>query len=141
MTATFLNLRGTHAWLLAKMHFVFFWAFPCSTPFVFVSYAQSDEADVDGNGIAKSFRQTINSCWQIPPDAIGSGVSVVIGFDLDRKGTLIGTPKVIGGTRENSFFQMTAKSAVSAIQSCQPFSFLPSKQYKMWNHIEWKFAP
>jgi hypothetical protein len=54
---------------------------------------------------------------------------------------VIDQPIATDGTRDNTFYDVTARSALSAIMQCQPFDFLPQDKFALWSEFDVLFDP
>ena len=85
-------------------------------------------------------RQQLAACWN-PPVGVREArdLVVVVGFSLNRDGSLAGEPSV--KNRGNSpMFQVAAESALKAVRTCQPLR-LPAAKYEAWQDVIVNFDP
>ncbi|MGF1544552.1 MAG: hypothetical protein ACFB00_08655, partial [Parvularculaceae bacterium] len=70
---------------------------------------------------------------------------VVVQFELNRDGTLQGSPRVANALEinlsGNRFWKAAERTAVNAVLSCQPYDFLDPGRYDDWQEIELNFDP
>jgi colicin import membrane protein len=90
--------------------------------------------------LAAMIKQQLYSCW-IPPigAADARDLVVLVGFSLNRDGTLAGNP-VVKNRGSNPLFQIAAESALRAVRSCSPLR-LPAAKYESWQEVEVNFDP
>jgi len=79
-------------------------------------------------------------CWSIPPGARESKILVSVHFQLNSDGSVLGTPEVVN-SNSDPLFPATAQSALSAVQSCGPYDFLPPDRYDLWQDNTINFSP
>ena len=75
--------------------------------------------------LAAEVNAAIARCWNPPARASGS---VTVQFELDQDGRIVGTPRVNGLASAG-----VAKSAIHAVQFCQPYR-LPASMFSIWRH-------
>ncbi|MEO8882843.1 MAG: cell envelope integrity protein TolA [Devosia sp.] len=83
------------------------------------------------NDLAPLVSNAIARCWNPPPGSTGT---VTVRFDLARDGSVVGTPKINGLASAG-----VAKSAVNAVNLCQPYR-LPPDRYSDWQHVVVKLS-
>ncbi len=82
----------------------------------------------------------LRECWRLPGGGGGSSIPVVtVKWQLNRDGSLRGSPKVVG-RRSSPAFQVAAENAVRAVVQCAPYR-LPKDKYEAWRSITWDFDP
>ncbi len=101
---------------------------------------QGEDAALEAT-IAALVQKKFEKCWDKPPAAIDSGAEVVIGWQMDRNGNVVGQPVVVGGRTDQTFYDVTLRSAIAAVMACQPYSELPKDKFDVWREFEWKFVP
>ncbi len=84
----------------------------------------------------------IRECWSVP---IGirndSELKVTLGVELDRDGTVKGTPRLLEpGAIESSEIEQAFNAARRAVMRCQPYE-LPADKYEQWQRMEIVFNP
>ncbi|WP_162914371.1 energy transducer TonB [Taklimakanibacter lacteus] len=87
-----------------------------------------------------ALQQHLYKCWDVPPGAREAEIQVKVHFFLNPDGTVSGAPEVVNG-RSDPLFAATAQSALSAVMSCQAYTFLPQDKYDMWREITFTFNP
>jgi len=93
-------------------------------------------------------RAAVKRCWQAGA-IIGAPepekLVVLVEFELNRDGSLVGQPRVANATQinlsGNRFWKVAEQNAVRAVVGCQPYSFLPQDQYETWKELELNFDP
>jgi outer membrane biosynthesis protein TonB len=86
-------------------------------------------------------QKRFNDCWSKPPAAIATGVTVTLAWKMDRSGNVIGQPTIVGGETDATYYDVTVRSAVSAVMGCQPYTELLKYDYEEWRDPEWTFVP
>lgn len=88
-----------------------------------------------------ALRARLAQCWTLPAGATeAQDLNVEVQILLRQDGSLSAEPKVLNRS-SNPFFQVAAESALRAIRTCAPFSFLPVAKYEAWKDIEVNFNP
>ncbi len=85
-------------------------------------------------------RQNLEKCWEKPPGSEESNVVVTVHFELSPDGMVTGQPQVTS-TSNHPLFPAMARSAVDAVYTCQPFTFLPKDQFQLWQSNDFDFDP
>jgi len=88
-----------------------------------------------------ALRARLRQCWNVPvglADARDLVVTVRIQFKQD--GSLVGEPRVMNSASHPAF-QVASESALRAIRSCAPYSFLPVAKYEAWKDVIVDFDP
>ena len=81
------------------------------------------------------------ACWAAPAAAYkATNLTVTLQVKFARDGALAEPPKVLN-TNPDPRFAVVAKSAVTALTKCAPFSFLPAAKYAAWQEIVIDFDP
>jgi hypothetical protein len=90
------------------------------------------DTNILGDDWTAPFRERVGSCSKAPegvnPD---DKVSIKIRISFKRDGTLASLPRLLvpaPSTKQRALME----SAVDALQTCQPFTMLPSDKYKQW---------
>jgi hypothetical protein len=90
--------------------------------------------DLDG------VRAQAKSCWTIPAGwSEPRQVTVTIRFQLNRDGTLKGSPSVVAFPA-SELGKTAALNAMRAVADCAPFK-LPPEKYAEWSDIQLRFEP
>jgi len=93
-------------------------------------------------------RAAVARCWNASailgapnPEAL----VVEIDIDLNRDGTLAGSPRVINSAAialsGNRFWKVAEQNAVRAVQACQPYDFFDPARYQDWRAFTLNFDP
>jgi len=88
-----------------------------------------------------ALRARLRECWNLPAGAQDAkDLNVEVRIMLRQDGSLSADPTVLNRSA-NPFFQVAAESALRAVRTCAPFSFLPIAKYEAWKDIEINFDP
>src|SRR5215813_8041928 len=88
-----------------------------------------------------ALRARLAQCWNLPAGAADAkDLNVEVHMLLKQDGSLSAEPRVLNRS-SNPFFQIAAESALRAIRTCAPFTFLPVAKYEAWKDIEINFNP
>lgn len=104
------------------------------------------ESDLQGTDdqlsatILQALVQRIRECWVVPPGAREASIIVKLRFALNPDGSIAGTPMVMNATQD-PLYDVTARSAVAAVMSCQNYDFLPQDKYDLWKDLIINFNP
>lgn len=93
-------------------------------------------------------RAAVARCWNASailgapnPEAL----VVEVDIDLNRDGTLAGTPRVVNAAAialsGNRFWKVAEQNAVRAVQACQPYDFFDPARYQEWKEFTLNFDP
>ncbi len=83
----------------------------------------------------------IAPCWYPPVGWVDpADATVVVRFQLDRGGNLIGAPIAENGP-QTQFTAAARQRAISAVIQCAPYDFLPPDLYDTWRDIRMNFNP
>lgn len=93
-------------------------------------------------------RAAVARCWNASA-ILGApnpeNLVVEIDIDLNRDGTLAGTPRVVNATAialsGNRFWKVAEQNAVRAVQACQPYDFFDPGRYQEWRAFTLNFDP
>jgi colicin import membrane protein len=88
-----------------------------------------------------ALRARLRQCWNVPvglADARDLVVTVRIQFKQD--GSLMGEPRLMN-SMSHPAFQVASESALRAVRSCAPYSFLPVAKYEAWKDVIVDFDP
>ena len=97
-----------------------------------VDQAGVSQAEIDG------FVRQVKSCWNLPPDDIGSGLGVTLQIELDRDGAVIDS--AIAEAAQSEIGQRIARSALRAVVQCAPYTFSPDS-YAHWRQLRIVLQP
>jgi hypothetical protein len=92
----------------------------------------------------EGFRVAVNRCWNVDPGSVAARVTMVVGFNLDQNGKVLGDVRQISASGGDSSAQGTAfQAARRAILRCQnPNGYqLPADKYGQWQDVEITFDP
>jgi colicin import membrane protein len=82
----------------------------------------------------------VKTCWNINAGIEGAAQLVpIITFELNRDGSVRGTPKVMNASSSPQF-QDAANSAIRAVMQCQNYN-LPPERYEVWESVTLRFDP
>jgi outer membrane biosynthesis protein TonB len=88
-----------------------------------------------------ALRARLRDCWNLPAGAADArDLNIEVHILLKPDGSLQAEPRVLNRST-NPFFQIAAESALRAVRTCAPFSFLPVAKYEAWKDIEINFDP
>ena len=90
--------------------------------------------------IIADFKAHLNKCWRQPAITDSARVKVLIRVGLNRDGTFFREPMLIQAvaSREGPVLW---RSALQALQHCQPYNFLPADKYDQWKVLDLAFSP
>jgi hypothetical protein len=89
----------------------------------------------------QGLRNRLAACWGAPAAAYkATNLVVTLQVKFARDGSLAEPPKVLNSNPDPRF-AMVAKSAITALTKCAPFSFLPAAKYAAWQEIVIDFDP
>jgi hypothetical protein len=105
----------------------------------FPSGVVSSPADADTRvRLARAISSQLKPKWHAPRAAGAQRVATMVSFDLNRDGTLNGTPRIVrqvgvddSNRREAA---MHAKGAIRAVELAAPFD-LPQEYFDTWKHV------
>ena len=84
----------------------------------------------------------IQECYRPPVGAAAGleGLKVRLSFDLNREGSVVGTPRAtsVDGAPVS---RLAAEAAERAVFGCQPYDMLPPDKYEAWKGIDLIFNP
>jgi hypothetical protein len=86
-----------------------------------------------------AFRARVSSCSHLPP-GIDENAAIVLRVSFKRDGTLASPPQLIDASLSPDA-AILMHSAVSALQSCQPFNELPADKYVEWKTLKLVVTP
>lgn len=100
---------------------------------------QGDDSAAEAT-IVDAMRERLKQCWDKPPIVRELGIRVILSWNMNRDGNVVGIPIPVGGD-QGEHFQTAAQAATSAVLACQPYDWLPKDKYDLWKEFEWTFAP
>ena len=95
-------------------------------------------------GEKDAFSFAVSRCWRVDTGGRSAGVSVVVSFELDRQGRVIGDQvTLVSSTEPGSSAERAAYDrARIAILRCQSGGYeLPLEKYEQWREVEVTFNP
>lgn len=88
-----------------------------------------------------SLAAQMRKCWLVPISAKEvDGLFVRLLIDMNRDGSVAGTPQVLEISIQNSVGVATASAAQRAVRRCAPYK-LDASKFEEWRQIEVKFDP
>lgn len=70
---------------------------------------------------------------------------VILEFELNRDGTLVGQPRVANAMQinlsGNRFWKVAEQNAIRAVVQCAPYDFLDQSRYEFWREMRLNFDP
>lgn len=93
-------------------------------------------------------RAAVSRCWNASA-IIGAPepekLIVEIDIDLNRDGSLAGTPRVVNALEinlsGNRFWKVAEQNAIRAVQACAPYDFFDPARYQEWKAFTLNFDP
>ncbi len=79
----------------------------------------------------------MRQCWRLLPGEIDSGLSVRLLVELNRDGSVVGTPRVVTSIT-SSMLGSISRAAQRAVLGCGPYS-LAAEKYAQWKQIDVTF--
>ena len=108
---------------------------------LFARHEGAVAAPTAGLHFTDALRARLRQCWMVPvglADARDLIITVRIQFNKD--GSLATDPHLTN-TGSHPAFQVAAESALRAVRSCAPYTFLPVAKYDAWKDIIVDFDP
>jgi outer membrane biosynthesis protein TonB len=91
--------------------------------------------------LVDALRRRIESCWTLPAGARNAEeLQIRLKFALNPDGMLSNYPVVLNASAHPAF-DAAARSAQSAVKTCEPYNFLPIEKYDLWRDIILTFDP
>ena len=91
--------------------------------------------------LVDALRRRIESCWTLPAGARDAQeLQIRLKFALNPDGMLSDYPLVMNASAHPAF-DAAARSAQSAVKTCEPYNFLPIEKYDLWRDIILTFDP
>jgi hypothetical protein len=88
-----------------------------------------------------AFRARVTTCSHLPPDiAADEKLFVVLRVSLKRDGTLASPPEMVDATFSPKA-SVLMRTAVSALEKCQPYPELPTDKYDEWKTMHLVVTP
>ena len=86
-------------------------------------------------------RARLRDCWRVPVGvAEARDLQVFVRVLFNKDGSLAAEPRLMN-RGSHPAFQVAAESALRAVRSCAPYTFLPIAKYEAWKDIEVEFNP
>jgi len=83
----------------------------------------------------------LHKCWDVPAGVKDAhDIAVLVRIQFKKDGSLMTDPMVVNQS-PNPTFRVAAESALRAIRSCAPYSFMPIAKYEAWKEVEVNFDP
>ena len=102
--------------------------------------AATEKADVGSSPIAE-FRRHLRTCSTLPKEIAPSDrVAVKLRVLMSPDGRLAAEPALIEASASMKG-PLLMQSAISALQSCQPYTMLPPDKYREWKSLDLSFTP
>jgi hypothetical protein len=100
----------------------------------------TEKADV-GNDMIAEFRKHLKSCSKLPGDiAPTDQVAIKIRVAMTPEGRLAAEPVLIAGPPSMKG-PLLMRSAISALEACQPYTMLPADKYREWKVLDLVLTP
>jgi outer membrane biosynthesis protein TonB len=100
----------------------------------------SSAADISSSVIGK-FRSHLKTCSKLPASVAPTDhIMVKLRVLMTPEGRLASQPQVGGGSADMKAFDLV-KSAMDALQACQPYTMLPADRYGEWRVLDLTLTP
>ena len=97
-------------------------------------------ADVASSVVA-AFRRHLRTCSKLPPALKGADdVKVKLRVFMGQDGKLAAEPQLIEASA-SAKGPLLMRSAISALEACQPYAMLPLDRYGEWKVLDLSFTP
>jgi len=88
-----------------------------------------------------ALRARLRECWNVPVGvAEARDLVVTVRIQFKQDGSLQAEPRLMN-SGSHPAFQVAAESALRAVRSCAPYSFLPVAKYEAWKDVIVDFDP
>jgi outer membrane biosynthesis protein TonB len=88
-----------------------------------------------------ALRARLRECWNVPVGvAEARDLIVTVRIQFKQDGSLQTDPRLMNSGGHPAF-QVAAESALRAVRTCAPFSFLPAAKYEAWKDVIVDFDP
>jgi colicin import membrane protein len=88
-----------------------------------------------------ALRARLRDCWNVPVGlAEARDLVVTIRILFNKDGSLLAEPRLMNNGSHPAF-QAASESALRAVRSCAPYSFLPVAKYEAWKDVIIDFDP
>jgi outer membrane biosynthesis protein TonB len=89
-----------------------------------------------------ALRGLVEKNWTVMPGQVTSNdIKIVVRFELDENGELVGTPEVTSSGGDGSSLAALEGGARRAVMKSAPFDTLPKDKYETWKTVELSFYP
>ena len=100
----------------------------------------SSAADISSSVIGQ-FRSHLKTCAKLPASVAPTDhIMVKLRVMMTPDGRLASRPLVGGGSADMKAFDLV-KSAIDALQACQPYTMLPADRYGEWRVLDLTLTP
>ena len=88
-----------------------------------------------------ALRARLRECWNVPVGvAEARDLVVTVRIQFKQDGSLQTDPRLMN-SGSHPAFQVAAESALRAVRTCAPYSFLPAAKYEAWKDVIVDFDP
>jgi colicin import membrane protein len=88
-----------------------------------------------------ALRARLRDCWNVPVGlAEARELIVTVRIQFKQDGSLLAEPRLMN-SGSHPAFQVASESALRAVRSCAPYSFLPAAKYEAWKDVIVDFDP
>jgi colicin import membrane protein len=88
-----------------------------------------------------ALRARLRQCWNVPVGvAEARDLIVTVRIQFNRDGSLQGEPRLMN-TGSHPAFTAASESALRAVRTCAPYTFLPVAKYEAWKDVIIDFDP
>src|SRR5215471_13654638 len=87
-----------------------------------------------------AFKARLSSCTHMPIGLIDDKVAIALRISFKRDGTLASPPRLLDASL-SADAGLLMSAAVSALETCQPFTELPPDKYSKWKTLELVVSP
>lgn len=89
-----------------------------------------------------ALRGIVEKNWTVMPGQVSSNdIKIVVRFELDQNGEVVGDPEVTSSGGDGSSLQALEGGARRAVMKSAPFDQLPKDKYDTWKVVELSFYP
>lgn len=90
----------------------------------------------------ESFRNLINSCWNVDPGSVAARATVEVSFTLTREGRVDGDTRLLSYSGDKAATATVYEAARRAILRCQGNGYeLPTEKFEQWREVTLTFDP
>ena len=88
-----------------------------------------------------ALRNRLRQCWNVPVGlAEARDLIVTVRIQFNKDGSLSAEPRLMNQVSHPAF-TAASESALRAVRSCAPYSFLPVAKYEAWKDVIIDFDP